>query len=94
MSLYRLKTFEPTQSAEAGRIEDGYFYAIYLQGNTVPESHGGLDTPIRSLYELMTITWKDINWKAEKPTAIRLLREADGDQRAIAEFFGGFATTP
>jgi hypothetical protein len=42
----------------------------------------------------MTITWKDINWKAEKPTAIRLLREADGDQRAIAEFFAGFATTP
>jgi hypothetical protein len=92
--LYRLKTFEPSQTAEAGWVGDGYFFAIYEQGRTVPESHGGLDTPIRSLCELITITWSEINWKAERPAAQRLLRDAGGDQRQIAEFFAGFATTP
>jgi hypothetical protein len=93
MSLYRLRTFEPTQVAEVGEVDGGYFYAIYEQGKTVPASHGGLDSPIRSLYELMTVTWREINWKAERPAAIRLLREGNGDQRQIAEFFSEFATT-
>jgi hypothetical protein len=94
MSLYRLRTFEPSHTAEAGRIDDGYFYAIYAQGSAVPESHGGLDSPIRSLYELMTLTWTEIDWKTERLAAARLHREGNNDQQQIAEFFAGFATAP
>jgi hypothetical protein len=54
-------------------------------------SHGGLDNPIGSLYELMTLTWSEIDWRSEQHTAQRLLREGGGDQRQIAEFFAGFA---
>ena len=91
MSLYGVRTFEPSHTAEVGAIDDGYFYAIYERGCTSPESHGGLDNPIGSLYELMTLTWSEIDWRSEQPTAQRLLREAGGDQRQIAEFFAGFA---
>jgi hypothetical protein len=93
VTLYRVKTFEPSHTAEVGWIDDGYFYAIYEQGKAVPESHGGLDNPIRSLYELMTVTWREIDWKAERPAAARLHREGNNDQRQIAEFFAEFATT-
>jgi len=48
--------------------------------------------PIRSLYEVMAVTWLEIAWKAEKPTAARLFREDGIDQRQIAEFFAEFAT--
>jgi hypothetical protein len=46
---------------------------------------------IGSLYALMTLTWSEIDWRLEQPTAQRLLREGGGDQRQIAEFFAGFA---
>jgi len=91
MSLYGVRTFEPSHTAEVGAIDDGYFCAIYERGYTSPESHGGLDNPIGSLYELMTLTWSEIDWRSEQPTAQRLLREGGGDQRQIAEFFAGFA---
>jgi hypothetical protein len=48
--------------------------------------------PIRSLYEVMAVTWLEIDWKAEKPTAARLFREDGIEQRQIAEFFAEFAT--
>jgi hypothetical protein len=93
MSLYRLQMFEPGQVAEVGYLKnEGYFYAIYEQGSTIPKTHGGLDNPIRSLYEVMAVTWLEIDWKAEKPTAARLFREDGIDQRQIAEFFAEFAT--
>jgi hypothetical protein len=94
MVMYKLRTFEPTHTAEAGTVDGGYFFAIYEQGKTIPESHGGLDNPIRSLCELMLMTWREINWKAERTAASRLLREGDGDQRQVAEFFADFAATP
>jgi len=85
MSLYRVQTFEPTRSGEVGWVSDGYFYAIYEGTSTVPESHGGLDAPIRSLFELMTVTWREIDWRAEESTAARLLTEGtDTDQREVA----------
>jgi hypothetical protein len=94
VSIYKLRTFEPTQVAEVGEVDGGYFFAIYEQGKTIPESHGGLDNPIRSLCELMLMTWREINWKAERPAAVRLLREGNDDQRQVAELFAEFAATP
>jgi hypothetical protein len=44
MSLYRLQMFEPGHVAEVGYLKnEGYFYAIYEQGSTIPKTHGGLD---------------------------------------------------
>jgi hypothetical protein len=98
MALYRLEMFEPTMSAEVGFIGDGYMFALYKEGRAVPETHGGLDWPIRSLFEVMMATWREIDWLKEKAKAARLLAESnDETQHEVLAFLAslnaGFIST-
>jgi hypothetical protein len=85
MAIFEVATKDPAYTAEVGwaRALPGYWFALYDQGGRTV-SHGGVEYPIGSLYDLVAKTVGVLDWGEETAT-LRKLRDAPWREQAAED---------